>query len=94
MSSLGWLLGTILNLLCLLILIRALLSWMPRVQRNQPAILLLWRITEPLLKPFRRLVPPWKTGGMDLSPAFAMLVLIFLRRLLLEIMPTPTLWWP
>jgi YggT family protein len=40
----------------------------------------LWRITEPLLRPIRRLLP--NLGGIDISPVILILLLVFLRRLL------------
>jgi YggT family protein len=46
----------------------------------------LYRLTEPALKPIRRLLPAM--GGMDLSPVVLILGLYFLRVLLLrDIMP-------
>ncbi|HVM31710.1 MAG TPA: YggT family protein, partial [bacterium] len=44
-----------------------------------PLVRALGALTEPLLSPFRRLAPPWKTGGLDLSPLFAMLTLELLE---------------
>jgi YggT family protein len=38
------------------------------------------RLTEPLLAPFRRLIPP--TGGMDFSPLAVMLVAYILKEVL------------
>jgi YggT family protein len=34
-------------------------------------------VTEPVLRPLRRLVPPHRLGGIDLSPLFAMLLVEF-----------------
>jgi YggT family protein len=46
----------------------------------------LYRITEPALKPIRRLLPTM--GGIDLSPVVLILGLYFLRVLLLrDVMP-------
>jgi YggT family protein len=40
-------------------------------------------IAEPFLKPFRKLLPPWKLNGLDLSPLFAVLALETLRYFLI-----------
>ena len=40
---------------------------------SHPALLLINQITEPLMKPFRAILPPM--GGLDLSPIFAFLSL-------------------
>jgi len=61
------------TLLTILIVIRALLSWIPAVDYRHPLIGLLIRITDPILAPVRRLLPP--IGGMDLSPLIAILLL-------------------
>lgn len=42
----------------------------------------LYRITEPALRPFRRVLP--NLGGIDISPVVLILLLIFLRSLLWE----------
>lgn len=40
------------------------------------------RMTSPMLRPFRRLLPPYKTGGIDWSPLLLLLVIFILRGLL------------
>ena len=77
LSLLG-LLVTLINLYQLVILVRALISWVSPDPRN-PLVLFLMRITEPVLKPLRKLVPPEKLGGIDISPLIAILILEFLK---------------
>ncbi len=48
--------------------------------RHHPALALLHQITEPLLAPARRLIPP--IGGLDFSPILVILALGILQRLL------------
>ena len=50
----------------------ALITWVSLDPRN-PIVRFLRQITEPVLAPARRLLPPWKTGGLDFSP----LIVIF-----------------
>ena len=47
-----------------------------------PFVRNLRRIVNPILDPFRRLIPPSRTGGWDLSPALVMLVLYLVRNML------------
>jgi YggT family protein len=56
------------------IIIRALISWVSPDPYN-PIVRILSQITEPVLRPLRRLVPPHKTGGIDLSPLIAILLI-------------------
>ena len=63
----------ILNAFTWIVIIRALLSWV-RPDPHNPIIRFMDYITEPFLHPIRRLVPPEKMGGLDLSP----LILIFI----------------
>lgn len=59
------------------LIIRALISWVNPDPYN-PIVQFLTRATEPVLRPIRKLVPPYKIG-LDLSPLIAVLVIIFLQ---------------
>ena len=67
------------------ILIYAILSWVSPGQWN-PLTGLLASLTEPVLRPVRRIIPP--IGGLDLSPLF---VLIGLQALLILVRLPPYL---
>ena len=60
-----------------LIIIRALLSWVNPDPYN-PVVQFLYKTTEPILAPFRRMVPAYNMG-IDFSPIFALLVIWFLQ---------------
>ncbi len=64
-----------------IIIIRAILSW---VYPNpfHPLVRTLYYLTEPVLKPLRRIIPPYKLGGIDLSPIFAILLILFIDNFL------------
>ena len=63
----------------LLLVMRSVLSWFPLKPTNVLKIYL-FRVTEPLLAPVRRIVP--RTGVVDLSPLVAILFLYLLSWLL------------
>ncbi len=71
-----------LNLFFFVILIKIILSWVAPHTHN-PATALLSTMAEPVLRPFRRIIPP--IGGFDISPIFAIILLqaavIFLQDL-------------
>lgn len=73
----------IFTLLTLLIFVRVLLSWV-RVNPYNPLIRLLYDLTDPILVPFQRLIPP--AGGLDFSPLVALIVIDLLRRLVLSLL--------
>ncbi len=75
-------LGVALNLYMWVIIIRALISWVNPDPYN-PIVQFLVRMTEPVLKPLRKLVPTWKLG-IDLSPFIAVLIIIFLEYALVD----------
>lgn len=62
-----------------IVIIAALVSWVNPDPRN-PIVRFLWGVTEPLFRPFRRLLPPSRTGGIDLSPIFVLLVIFLVSR--------------
>jgi YggT family protein len=64
-----------------IVIIAALISWVNPDPRN-PIVRFLYAVTEPLFRPFRRLIPPSRTGGIDLSPIFVILVIVLLTRFL------------
>jgi YggT family protein len=83
-SAMGALLDAVLfllNALQWLVIIAALVSWVSPDPRN-PIVRFLYATTEPLFRPFRRLIPPSKTGGIDLSPIFVILAIFLLSRFL------------
>jgi len=71
------------DLLSLAIIARAVLSWF-RVNPYHPAVTLLNRITEPILAPLRRYIPP--IGMVDITPIVALILLQIVQRLLLAIL--------
>jgi YggT family protein len=72
-----------------LIFIRVLLTWVStdgyRPTIDHPLILLLRRVTDPVLDPLRRLIPPIG-GTVDISPIVALIILEILRRILSSIL--------
>ncbi|MFH0871055.1 MAG: YggT family protein [bacterium] len=75
---LDWLLG----LYFWIIIIRALISWV-HPDPYHPLVRFLHAITEPALRPLRRIIPG--SGlGFDLSPAIAVLIIYFLRSFLVR----------
>ncbi len=66
-----------------IIIARALVSWVNPDPYN-PIVRFLYRATEPVLAPFRRLLPPYRTGGIDLSPLWVLLIIYILQEFLLR----------
>ena len=56
-----------------IIIAAAVVSWV-NPNPYHPAVRLLARLTEPVLGPIRRLLPPWKTFGLDFSPMIVILL--------------------
>lgn len=66
-----------------LIIARCILSFV-RHNPYQPVIRFIYDITEPIMAPFRRMIPA--AGGIDFSPIIAVLVIEMVRRLLIKIL--------
>lgn len=73
------LLATLLVTYFCLIIANVLLSWLAGRARH-PVVPLVYQLTEPVLQPFRRIIPP--IAGIDLSPVFALIGIRFLLLLL------------
>lgn len=65
-----------------LIIIRALISWVNPDPYNA-IVQFLYKTTEPLLAPFRRIMPAYSIG-IDISPIFALLAIWFLKLFLVK----------
>jgi YggT family protein len=73
------LLATLLMTYFFLIIAAVILSWVGG-QLRHPVIPLVFQLTEPVLRPFRKLIPP--IAGIDLSPIFALIAIRFLLLLI------------
>ncbi len=67
------------------IIARALLSWFP-IDQSSALYQMLWRTTEPIIEPIRRIMP--QTGMIDLSPLAAIIVLIVMSQLVASLAVT------
>src|SRR5438270_14040248 len=72
------LVGYLADILYVLILARMVVSWLNLSPWN-PLVRWLRRIVDPILRPFRRMLPSF--GGIDFSPLLAILVIFFVARL-------------
>jgi uncharacterized protein YggT (Ycf19 family) len=68
----------------ILILIRIVLSWIPRLPYNQvlnAVVTFVHDVTDPYLRLFRRVIPPVGGGGfaLDLSPIIGIIVLYIVQ---------------
>ncbi len=69
------------QVLTLAILARVLLSWFP-MSPNNPIIAFINEITEPILAPLRRVIPP--LGMIDITPIVALLLLQVLQSVVVQ----------
>jgi YggT family protein len=80
-------LSLILSLVWWVFLVMIIMSWLISFNvintRNQ-FVAGLWRainqVTEPILRPIRRVIPPM--GGLDLSPIIVFIIIFFLQQLI------------
>jgi YggT family protein len=78
-----WFVNLLFQLLTVLILVRAVLSWI-QPDPYHPIVRALRQITDPLLMPIQRIVPP--ISGIDISPIVALILIEVLRRLVLMLL--------
>jgi YggT family protein len=81
LAALAKVLHIVLNIYLWIVILRAVLSWV-YVPSLYQAARVLYRLTEPVMRPVRRLVPPSKAGGLDVSPLIVGLVIVFLDNFL------------
>lgn len=87
MHPITLLLIDILSIYKIILIIWIIIGWLTYfniLNRHQPFIMklsyILERLTEPALKPIRRVIPP--VAGLDLSPIILFLLITFIQRML------------
>ena len=80
LSALAGVLDIVLQLLMIIILINALLSWV-RPDPSNPIVMFLDRVSSLICDPIRRIIPT-NVGGIDFAPFVALLLIFFLQRFL------------
>ncbi len=74
--ELSWV-GQLIGLYEIVLIVRIVLTWIPH-NPHHPAATILYKITEPVLEPVRRVIP--SIGGIDISPIIVFIVLGFIKR--------------
>ena len=85
LSAIAGILHFILMLYIWILVFRAILSWI-RVPSLYQVQVLLYRFTEPVLAPVRKYFPPYKFGGIDISPIIVFVLLLFIDTFLVKSM--------
>jgi len=70
------------NLWCLAILARVFFSWFG-ISPYHPVARFIFRVTEPILAPLRRVIPP--IGMVDITPAVAIVALQIVKGVILKV---------
>jgi YggT family protein len=91
MEPVLWLIDTLIQLYIWVLIGQVILSWLVafRVVNTQNQIVnqigtVLFRLTEPVLGPIRRVLP--NLGGLDISPIIAVIALIFIEKVIFRIL--------
>lgn len=82
--AIAWLVNQVINLMVIFIIASAVMSWLVVFNVLNPRNRLVYAIgsfleavTQPVLAPFRRVIPP--LGGVDISPIVVLLLLRFIQ---------------
>lgn len=89
MLSLAMLIDTVIDIYTWIVIAGAIMSWLVAFgvvnisnKLIRMVVDVLYRLTEPVLRPLRRILP--NLGGVDISPVVLLLGLFFVRSLLWE----------
>ena len=74
------LLANIIGIYTFVLLIRILMSWIPNLDYYNPIVQMLIQVTDPVLEPARRLIPP--IGMIYISPIVVFIALSIIQDLL------------
>jgi len=83
LRSLALLISLVINILYFLLVIRIILSWVGADRYNE-IVQIVYRVTDPVLAPLRRL--PLRIGMMDFSPIVAFIILSVIKSFIVNIL--------
>ncbi len=83
LAALAKVLDVCLTFMYWVIIVRALISWVNPDPYN-PVVQFLYKVTEPILTPIRRILPLGLKFGIDISPIIAILAIYFLQSFLIR----------
>ena len=72
------------TILIWIMIVRILLSWFPNINWYSQPFKALKDITDPILEPFRKIIPP--ISGIDFSPIAAFLALEIIREIAMRLL--------
>ncbi|MFQ6678399.1 MAG: YggT family protein [Fidelibacterota bacterium] len=78
------LINLVFQILYICLITRVILSWIDYNPNNE-IIHLIYKITNPLIKPFQQIIPPLSIG-IDISPIVAFIVLGFVKKFIIWVM--------
>ena len=87
LTNIFWILADLLQVVFLLIIVEVIVSWgimFGSISPYKPWVRTLRKITDPILEPFRKLVPPQKLRGFDISPLIAIILIQILQGILFK----------
>lgn len=73
----------VIQLYTLVLVARAVMTWIPNLDWRNPIVRFIYDLTEPVLRPVRQLLPA--QGGMDFSPIVVFIGLSLLSRLVIVV---------
>jgi len=89
MNALATLIDTVVQIYIYLLIAAAIMSWLIALNvinvRNRAVYYILsflYRVTEPVLRPIRRIIP--SIGGIDITPVIVIIALHFIRQLIVD----------
>ena len=86
MGTILMMLAQAIQLYIFVLLARILITWVPNLDPSNPAVQLLFRVTDPVLEPARRIIPP--IGMIDISPIVVFFALQILSGMLMDLAQT------
>ncbi len=83
LGAFAYIIHIILRIYMWIVIIRAILSWVNIPSLYQVSVIL-YHLTEPVMRPFRRIIPPHKMGGIDITPIIVILLILFVDSFLVQ----------
>ncbi len=82
------LIAWLIQAITILIIVDVIISWVPSISQQNPAVVIIRDLAKAILAPFRKVIPPIRAGNanVDITPIIAIISLRVIGNILIKLL--------